>query len=310
VDDLLDVTRIVRGKVELRRTDLDIAELTRRIADDHRKLMMDRELHFDIEAPHAPVWVNGDETRLAQVIGNLLQNAAKFTPEGGSVTLSVISVPDAVEVQVRDTGSGIEPELLAKVFDPFVQAKQSLARTHGGLGLGLALVKALVEMHDGTVTVESDGRDRGAVFTVKLPAVATASPSVDAPARADSRPADQMRVLVVDDHKDAAESLADLVRMLGHEAEVAFDGETAVRRVTTNPPDMVLCDIGLPGMSGYQVAEALRRDERFDSVQLVAVTGYAQPEDRQRALDAGFADHIAKPADPARVLTLLRGGKK
>ncbi len=309
VDDLLDVTRIVRGKVELRRTDLDITELTRRIAEDHRSLMSERGLQFGIETPNAAVWVNGDETRLAQVIGNLLQNAAKFTPEGGRITVSVTDLTDTVEVRVRDTGAGVDPELLAEIFNPFVQAKQSLARTQGGLGLGLSLAKAFVEMHGGTVMVESAGRDRGAVFTVKLPVVPAASVSADAPARLDSRPTNHLRVLVVEDNKDAAESLADLVRVLGHDVEVAFDGESAVRLVNAHHFDIVLCDIGLPGMSGYQVAEALRRDERFDSVQLVAVSGYALPEDRQRALDAGFAEHIAKPADPANVLRVLRGGK-
>jgi len=309
VDDLLDVTRIVWGKVELRSTDLDLAELTQRIGDDHRDLMRQRGIRFDIETPSEQVWVNGDETRLTQVVGNLLQNAARFTGEGGLVAVSVVPMRGIVEVRVRDTGSGIDPELLANIFTPFVQGKQSLARTEGGLGLGLALVKGLVELHGGTVAATSAGRDQGSVFTVRLP-LAPPAPASAGLLRQESRATPPLRVLVVDDNKDAAESLADVVRMLGHKAEVAFDGWTAVEGVKSNPPDIVLCDIGLPGMSGYQVARALRADQRLDSVQLIAVSGYARPEDRQRALDAGFAEHIAKPADAAKVLWLLQGRRQ
>jgi signal transduction histidine kinase/CheY-like chemotaxis protein len=308
VDDLLDVTRIARGRIELRRARVDLAALVRRTGDDHRSLMRDGDLAFSIQIPPGPAWIDGDETRLAQALGNLLQNATKFTPPGGRVELSVVPDGAAVEIRVRDTGAGMDPELLERVFEPFVQARQSLARTEGGLGLGLALVKGFVEQHGGTVRAASAGPGRGSELIVRLPAAPAGEAGRPAPAR-DATPGRGLRVLVVDDHRDAAESLADVVRMLGHEVEVAFDGESAIEAVRASPPDLVLCDIGLPGLSGYQVAEALRADRRLDGVRLVAVSGYARPEDRQRALDAGFADHLAKPADPDRVLRLLAGGK-
>ncbi len=307
VDDLLDVTRIARGKVELRRAELDLAGLARTTADDHRTLLQDRGLALEVEVPAGSVWIEGDETRLAQVIGNLLQNAAKFTPAGGSVTLSLVPALDTVELRVRDTGVGIEAELLARVFEPFVQTTQSLARTQGGLGLGLALVKGLVELHGGTVSVTSEGRNRGSTFTVTLRRATATRPSAAEEPGAEERPS--RRVLVVDDNHDAAESLADVVRMLGHDAEVAYDGWTAVEKMRVRPPDVVLCDIGLPGLSGYDVAQLLRLDHRFDRVRLVAVSGYAQPEDRERALDAGFVEHLAKPVEPAAVERLLVAGE-
>jgi len=304
VDDLLDVTRIARGKVELRRHLLDLTELARRTAEDQRAQLEARRLRFEVQTPPDAIWVDADETRLAQVIANLLQNAAKFTPEEGRVTLSVAEAGEHVELRVSDTGRGIEPDLLRHLFQPFVQAAQPLARSQGGLGLGLALVKGLTELHGGTVDVTSAGTDQGATFTVRLPRIVDAALAVPDVQGAQPR-CDRLRVLVVDDNHDAAESLADLVRMLGHDAEVAFDGWTAVQQALAAPPDMVLCDIGLPRLSGYEVAQALRSDPRLGNVHLIAVSGYAQPEDRKRALEAGFVDHIPKPADPARVVRAL-----
>jgi PAS domain S-box-containing protein len=302
VDDLLDVTRIARGKVELRRAALDLAELVRRAGDDHRALMQERGVDFVVDAPE-PVWIDGDETRLAQVLGNLLQNAAKFTHAGGRVTLSVHAAGDEADIRVRDTGAGIAPELLERVFEPFIQGKQTLARTEGGLGLGLALVKGLVEQHGGTVTAASAGEGRGTEFAVRLPAHVAAAPAVYGGSRG-SRGAARRRVLVVDDNHDGAETLAELVRMLGHEAEVAFDGPSAVQTARRTAPDLVLCDIGLPGMSGYDVARALRAHQG-NGMQLVAVSGYARPEDLSAAAEAGFDRHIAKPADPEEIAQLL-----
>jgi signal transduction histidine kinase/CheY-like chemotaxis protein len=300
VDDLLDVTRIVRGKVELRRTPLDVAALVRRTAEDHRALMHERGLELDVDAPVEPLWIDGDETRLAQAIGNLIQNAAKFTPAGGRVGLSARAAPDAVEVVVVDDGAGIDPALLTAIFEPFVQAKQSLARTEGGLGLGLALVKGLVELHDGAIVAESAGPGTGSQFTIRLPPLRSsaiaAAPHVEALAAAHHR-----RVLVVDDNRDAAESLAELVQMFGHDTEVAFDGPSALEKMRASPPDVVLCDIGLPGMDGYEVARAIRTDARLQRVRLVAVSGYALPEDRERAFQAGFDEHIPKPPNPDRI---------
>jgi PAS domain S-box-containing protein len=301
VDDLLDVTRIARGKVELRRANLDLAALARRTADDYRALMRDRGLDLVVAVPDDPLIVNGDDTRLAQVLGNLLSNAAKFTPAGGQVTLAIQRNGGRAVVHVHDTGVGIAPDLLPTIFDPFTQGKQTLARSEGGLGLGLALVKGLAELHGGRVVVTSEPGS-GTEFTVEVPLAVPA----DSPRRADAaRPASRTyRVLVVDDNADAAESLAELVRLFGHEVDVAHDGPSALASVVARRPDIVLCDLGLPGMDGYAVARALRA--RLDGkVQLVAVSGYAQPEDVKRSAEAGFDAHIAKPPDPARIERLF-----
>ncbi len=222
------------------------------------------------------------------------------------MTLSLERKPAVAEIHVRDTGAGIEPELLHGLFTPFTQARQTLARTEGGLGLGLAFVKGLVELHGGSVTAESAGTGRGTEVTVSLPLLASAKtaqdPGASSPARSQPR-----RVLVVDDNHDAAESLADLLRTLGHEVEVAYDGPTAVERARAGTPDVVLCDIGLPGMSGYDVARALRADGAGggNGVKLVALSGYAQPEDVKLAVEAGFDVHVAKPAELAVLERLL-----
>ncbi len=303
VDDLLDVTRIARGKVELRRGRVNLAQLVRRAGEDHSGLMRELGIALEVEVPREPLWVDGDAVRLAQIVGNLLHNSAKFTPRGGRVTLALEEVRGGAEVHVRDTGAGMEADLLVHVFEPFVQADRTLARTSGGLGLGLALVKGLTEMHGGSVRAASAGPGQGSELVVRLPLLAEAAPgrapSLRTPAAGRSR-----RVLVVDDSHDAAESLAELVEMFGHVVEVAHDGPTALARARANPPDVILCDIGLPGMSGYDVARALRATAG-DSLQLVAVSGYAQPEDLKRAAEAGFDRHVAKPPDPDELERLL-----
>jgi PAS domain S-box-containing protein len=298
VDDLLEVTRITRGKVQLRRARLDLGELAHRTGEDHRDLLKQRGLHFAIHTPNQPVWVDGDETRLAQVIGNLLRNAAKFTPTGERVTLEVVAAAGTADLHVLDTGSGIAPAVIGRLFEPFVQAEQTLARAEGGLGLGLALVKGIVELHGGSVEARSGGEGQGAEFVVHLPIVPAPEPK---PADPTAVPAAHqvLRVLVVDDNADAAESLAELVRMHGHEVEVAYDGPTAIAKAIAAVPDLVLCDIGLPGMNGYEVARALRSDPALATTRLVAISGYAQPEDVERATEAGFVGHISKPPDPA-----------
>jgi CheY-like chemotaxis protein len=301
VDDLLDVTRIARGKVELRRATVDLAALVRRTAEDYRALMHERRLELAVAVPAGPVTVDGDETRLSQVLGNLLSNAAKFTPAGGGVTVELRAGGGHADLHVRDTGVGIAPDLLPSIFDPFTQAKQTLARSEGGLGLGLALVKGLTELHGGRVAVTS-APGSGTAFTVQLP---TAQASASVRGASGPGPARRTyRVLVVDDNVDAADSLAELVRLLGHDAEVAHDGPSAVAAVEASRPDLVLCDLGLPGMDGYEVAKVLRAKLEGE-VQLVAVSGYAQPEDVRRSADAGFDAHIAKPPDPQRIERLF-----
>jgi CheY-like chemotaxis protein/two-component sensor histidine kinase len=298
------VTRVARGKIQLHEAQLDLAALVRRTTEDYRALMVDRRIALAADPLAGPLVVRGDETRLAQVLGNLLQNAAKFTPAGGRVNVSVREEGGAAVIRVRDTGAGIEPALLESIFDPFTQAKQTLARSEGGLGLGLALVKGLVTLHGGDVSVSSDGLGRGAEFVVRIPLARAREASAQLPPAREVANGRRRRVLVVDDNRDGAETLAELVRMLGHDVETAFDGPTALERARARPPDVVLCDIGLPGMDGYEVARALRaaHDGRM---RLVAVSGYAQPEDLERAAEAGFDEHIAKPPDPAQIEGVL-----
>jgi CheY-like chemotaxis protein len=248
--------------------------------------------------------VNGDETRLAQIFGNLLSNAAKFTPAGGRVTIAAHTEEGNVAVRVRDTGPGIAPDVLPSIFEPFTQAKQTLARTEGGLGLGLALVRGLVSLHGGDVNAVNGS---GAELIVRLPLSARrerqAAPPVG-PVQAAAPVSHHHRVLVVDDNQDAAETLAEMVRMLGHDAEVVYDGPAAVRRAGEYHPDVVLCDLGLPGMDGYEVAHELRA-ARGSDVRLIAISGYAQPDDVTRAGEAGFDEHVAKPCGPEQIERLL-----
>lgn len=303
VDDLLDVTRITRGKIEVRRDRVDLREVVVRAAEDYRLAMSGRGLEFRTDLPDAKVWVDADVTRMAQVVGNLLHNTLKFTRRGDEVTLSLRALEGAAEVSVRDTGIGIVPEFLSQLFEPFVQGKRTLARSEGGLGLGLALVKGIAELHGGAVRAESPGEGKGAQFVVLIPIVAPAvvreSPSEEVDASKN-----RYRVLVVDDNADGAESLAEIVELLGHSVEVAYDGPSAIEKALANPPNVVLCDIGLPGMSGYDVARALRAS-MATGMKLIALSGYAQPGDLKKALAAGFDGHVAKPFGAAEIERLL-----
>jgi CheY-like chemotaxis protein len=302
VDDLLDVTRIARGKIELRRDRVDLREVVSRAAEDFRLILRDRSVRFEVVLSDEKLWAHADATRITQIVGNLLHNASKFTRHGDAVSLSVEADGSDAVIRVRDTGAGIDAALLPHLFDPFVQGERTLARTEGGLGLGLALVKGIAELHGGSVEARSAGKGKGAEFAVRLPRGASDASRRPAP-RMDRRKSGR-RVLVVDDNEDAARTLADLLTMLGHSVEVAYDGPTAIAQVRMSPPDVVLCDIGLPGMSGYQVAQALRASES-ELLQLIAVSGYAQPEDVKRAIDAGFDAHVAKPCDPEQIERLL-----
>jgi PAS domain S-box-containing protein len=306
VDDLLDVTRISRGKIELRRSRVDLREVVHRAAEDLRPQMDDRGIVFRSALPDGSVPADVDTTRITQLVGNLLHNAAKFTPRGGEVTLTLTVADGEAVVVVRDTGAGVDPALLPTIFEPFVQADRTLARTEGGLGLGLALVKAIAEMHGGSVHAASAGTGSGAEFTVRLRLLTALEPDThrEASARAGARQNVVRRVLVVDDNPDAAESLAEVIRMLGHSVEVAFDARSAIQVAKATRPDMVLCDIGMPGMDGYEVAKALRA-AAIDGMQIVAVSGYAQPQDVKKSIEAGFNAHVAKPPDLAEIERLL-----
>jgi two-component system CheB/CheR fusion protein len=290
VNDLLEVTRVSRGKLQVQRQRIDLAEVVRRTADDYRPLFTERGVELTVHLPDRPTWVDGDFTRLAQVVGNLLQNAAKFTPGGGSVRVSLEAARDAV-LRVRDTGMGIDPLVIPRLFQPFAQAESTLDRSQGGLGLGLALVRGLVELHGGTVEAHSAGKGAGTEFVVKLP---LAGPPV-APTVVAGAPPGPRRVLVIEDNADGAESLRIALEMEGHEVEMVHDGQAGLDRVREFAPDVVLCDIGLPGMDGYEVAKAIREAPAGPRPLLVALTGYARAEDQQRAEEAGFDAHLAKP---------------
>jgi two-component system CheB/CheR fusion protein len=255
--------------------------------------------------PSDPVWVDGDPTRLAQALGNLLQNAAKFTPKHGNVSVSLVPAERDATLEVADTGIGIDPDMLQRLFEPFAQADRSLDRSRGGLGLGLALVKGMVELHGGQVNVQSDGPGSGARFTIRLPLdqqdAATAEPS-----REPQRTITGRRVLIIEDNKDAADTLSEVLALSGCRVAVVYDGEAGLAMAREFHPDVVVCDIGLPaGMDGYSVARALRSDPATMSAYLVALTGYALPEDQRRAADAGFDAHLAKPPNLAALERLL-----
>jgi signal transduction histidine kinase/CheY-like chemotaxis protein len=302
VDDLLDLSRIVRGRVELRREPVELAKVIGRAVQTVRPLLQERQHRLSLSLPHKPVWLNADAVRMAQIFSNLLHNAAKYTDRGGQITLTAEQSTGGVMVRVRDNGIGIDRDLLPCIFDLFTQSDRSIDRSQGGLGIGLTLVRSLVEMHDGTIAAHSDGPGTGSEFTVALPVLSEYNPprmTSGTPASIPSR-----RVLVVDDNVGAAKMLALLLDRCGtHEIVLAHDGPTALDAAAVHHPDIILLDIGLPRMSGYEVARRLRSQPEFEHTRLVAVTGYGQPEDRRRALDAGFDEHLVKP--PA-ITSLMR----
>ena len=303
IDDLLDVSRISQGKILLRNEPVDLAALVRATVEDHRELIEEAGLSLALELPAEPVLMEGDPTRLAQALGNLLQNAVKFTGSGGRVSVRLADGPDRAEIRVEDTGVGMEPEILDRLFQPFSQADQTLDRSRGGLGLGLALVKGLVELHGGSVVAASRGRDQGSSFTLRLPLRPGAVSPI--PAEPSEKPGEStLRILVIEDNRDAADSLQILLDLSGHQAEVAYTGHDGVDTSRRIRPQVVLCDIGLPGgMNGYDVARVLRAE--LPEACLIALTGYGQEDDQRMAREAGFDRHMTKPVDPAALLQLL-----
>jgi PAS domain S-box-containing protein len=306
VDDLLDVTRITSGKIQLRRERLELRAIARGTAEDHREIFSKNGIELEFLEANEPVFVSADPTRVAQVIGNLLQNAAKFTPRGGRTTLSVGLTTGHGVISVQDTGVGIAPAMLPRLFEPFVQADSTLDRSTGGLGLGLALVKGLVELQGGTVSVSSEGAGKGSTFVVRFPLELSRAPRLVAvPADLATRRA--RRVLLIEDNIDAAGTLKEILEMNGHAVDVAYTGLEGVEKVRALRPDIVICDLGLPGMDGFQVARMIRGDPDLPPPPLIAVSGYGQPEDLERSRAAGFDAHLTKPVDlDALERTLLR----
>jgi PAS domain S-box-containing protein len=294
VDDLLDVTRITRNKIQLQRQTLELNELVRHTVEDHRTLFDRADVRVEFHPFPQPVFVSADRNRLVQVIGNLLQNAAKFTGRGGEtrITISAEAPEKRAVIQVADTGVGMTPEMVARLFQPFSQADSTLDRSKGGLGLGLALAKGLVELHGGDITARSAGLGQGAAFVVRLP---LAIDDAVAPRPAATAGKVRRRVLIIEDNVDAADSLRDILAFDEHEVEVAYNGPQGIAKAQEFRPDVVFCDIGLPSMDGYEVARAFRADDALRGAFLVALSGYAMPEDLERASAAGFKRHLAKP---------------
>jgi signal transduction histidine kinase/ActR/RegA family two-component response regulator len=296
VEDVLDVTRISRGNINVQKTRLDLLELVRRTVEDHNMLFSTRGVAFDLHLGELPLWIDADATRMAQAIGNLLSNAAKFSNASGSVVITVERGAGGMAlVRVKDDGVGIEAGLLPHIFEPFIQADTSLDRSRGGLGLGLALVKGLVDLHGGSVEARSDGPGRGAEFIIQLWLAPEQRVLRDSGRTTTRDGTARRRVLIIEDNVDAADSLREVLKTWQHETEVAHDGRTGVEKAHAFRPDIILCDIGLPEMDGYEVARAIRSDPTLASVFLVAVTGYASPGDQRKAAEAGFNRHLGKP---------------
>jgi signal transduction histidine kinase/ActR/RegA family two-component response regulator len=305
LDDLLDVTRIAQGKVQLRRTQVDLCAVVSQAAESARPAIEGASQRLTCLVPWGGVWVNGDEMRLAQVFGNLLSNAAKYGQRNGKVRVELASDSGMATVTIADDGSGIAPELLDKVFEPFAQVQETIHRAQGGLGIGLALVKGLVELHGGSVRAYSEGRGKGSQFVVSLPVTQHVFDQM--PRQMNGRTSTELTgvsVLVVDDNRDHAETLSELLRGAGAKVGVAYDGPEGLALAKTGRPQVAVLDIGMPGMSGYELAGEL--SELSPRPWLIALTGWGQAGDRRSALAAGFDRHMTKPVEPERLLGVIR----
>jgi signal transduction histidine kinase/ActR/RegA family two-component response regulator len=298
IDDLLDVSRITSGKLQLKRERIELGAIIDAAVEASRPLIERKNQTLDVAVSDGALPLDADLTRIAQVIGNLLNNASNYTPNGGRIELSTSREGDLVLIRVSDNGAGIPAERLNDVFEMFSQVNRTLERSHGGLGIGLALVRSLVEMHGGTAEAASPGLGKGSTFSVKLPLAASASRSVAAHAKvANSKPETSQRILVVDDNEDAAEMLALVLGQSGYRTRTAYDSRSALSAVDEWTPHVVILDIGLPDINGYDVARELRRRERCQGLSLIALTGWGTRDDKQKAMEAGFDLHLTKPVD-------------
>jgi CheY-like chemotaxis protein/two-component sensor histidine kinase len=306
VDDLLEVSRITTGRVKLQQERVEVSGVIERAVEAIRPVVQQRQHELSVTLPDTPLWLYGDPHRLEQVVVNLLTNAAKYTDKGGRTWLTVKQEGDEMMLRVRDTGVGIAPEFLPRIFDLFTQADRSLDRSQGGLGIGLTLVQRLVEMHRGTVEAHSDGLGKGSEFVVRLPVLLSPAKSQrPTPAEPVKPTGRSLRVLVVEDNVDMAGSSAMLLRMSGHEVQVAYTGSAGLEAALAHQPEVVLLDIGLPEMDGYEVARRIRQHTEMRTIVRVALTGYGQESDRRRSEGAGFNYHMVKPVDPQKLQDLL-----
>jgi CheY-like chemotaxis protein len=306
LDDLLDVSRITRGSLELRTQMTELSSIIDAAVETSRPILEGKDHSLAIEVPPAPVWLSADPLRIAQVLSNLLTNAGKYTDPHGEIRLQALVIGDRLRVSVADNGIGIPREALGEVFRMFSQVKTAQDRSDGGLGIGLALSRGLVELHGGTLSATSAGVGRGSEFVVDLPLLPQASLPAGAEAQAPRPAGTPRRVLIADDNVDAAETLAMCLRLEGHSVAVVNDGDAALREFAATLPDAVLLDIGMPGIDGYEVARRIRAQFPQSAVTLIAITGWGQDSDRAQALACGFNDHFTKPVAPERVLALLR----
>ena len=307
VDDMLDIARITRGSLAVEHVRIDLGDVVRHAVETSTPAIESGKHTIEVDLPNEPVTISGDAHRLAQLFSNILNNAARYTPPGGSIALRARAEGGQAVVRVRDTGRGIEAGMLERIFDMFVQGRAPLLRIGGGLGVGLALARRLAELHGGSIEARSEGENRGSEFTVRLP-LAAPSPAGEVRRAAEAKtagPVAPRRVLVVDDNVDAATMLNMLLRSLGHETRVAHDGQQALQVAEQFRPDIVLLDIGMPGLDGYEVARRLRRGSQDRPLRIVAVTGWGQDADRQRSREAGFDLHLVKPVDAGQLAKAL-----
>ena len=308
VDDLLEVSRITRGKIELRKEPVDLASIVSGAIETSRPLIEAAGHRLDVSIPSEPVMLQADAVRISQVISNLLNNAAKYTEAGGQIWLTAQTDGREVVISVRDTGVGIPADMLPNVFEMFTQVDRSLSRSQGGLGIGLTLSRSLVQLHGGTIIARSPGAGRGSEFIVRLPRALAEQSREEIEAREqvpENGHGPGRRILIVDDNIDSAESLGLWLKLEGHDVHLVHEGLAAVDAARAFQPEVILLDIGLPDIDGYEVAERLRQELCLDGVRLIALTGYGQDEDRRRCYDAGFDEHLIKPVDPATLETLL-----
>ena len=306
VDDLLDVARITRGKISLQKTRADLREMVRDAIETSLPIVRAMGHRFESSLPAEPVWIEADRTRVAQCVANLLTNAAKYTPHGGRITLALRADGVDAEIVVRDNGIGFPPQEARRLFEVFAQVEHAVPRAQGGLGLGLSIVKALVEMHGGSVGAHSEGDGHGAEFAIRLPRLAASgAPAAQAKRGPSVSTHGCCRILVVDDNRDSADSMAELLTACGHETRTAYRGEDALAMAAQWPPQLALLDIGLPDMSGHELARRLRAQDSGVTPVLVALTGWGQQADVARSAEAGFDHHLTKPADIATLLELV-----